>query len=133
MPSNFVAKGAENHEASMGRWSQRLALPFLEFAGVPPRGRRPVERQLSRYLHPEAAIPLSTPLRSLAPAGVVKLGNVVLPTPSRPCPDGPVLAEKLRKPTFGQLPIYDDRCGGSRYKPDITHPERKAAPSSPPR
>ncbi|NEK17289.1 methyltransferase domain-containing protein [Rhizobium leguminosarum] len=39
MPSNFVAKGAENYEASMGRWSQRLATSFLEFAGVPSRGR----------------------------------------------------------------------------------------------
>jgi SAM-dependent methyltransferase len=39
MPSNFVAKGAENYETSMGRWSQRLAIPFIEFAGVPSRGR----------------------------------------------------------------------------------------------
>jgi ubiquinone/menaquinone biosynthesis C-methylase UbiE len=39
MPSNFVARGAQNYEASMGRWSRRLAVPFLEFAGVPARGR----------------------------------------------------------------------------------------------
>jgi ubiquinone/menaquinone biosynthesis C-methylase UbiE len=39
MPSNFVAKGAENYEASMGRWSRRLAMPFLDFAGVPSFGR----------------------------------------------------------------------------------------------
>lgn len=39
MPSNFVAKGADNYEASMGRWSRRLAGPFLAFAGVPARGR----------------------------------------------------------------------------------------------
>lgn len=39
MPSNFVAKGAENYELSMGRWSRRLAGPFLDFAGVPSRGR----------------------------------------------------------------------------------------------
>lgn len=39
MPSNFVAKGVEDYEASMGRWSQRLARPFLAFVGVPPAGR----------------------------------------------------------------------------------------------
>ncbi|MCW5737043.1 MAG: class I SAM-dependent methyltransferase [Enhydrobacter sp.] len=39
MPSNFIAKGADGYEAVMGRWSQRLAAPFLEFAGVPSRGR----------------------------------------------------------------------------------------------
>lgn len=39
MPSNFVANGAEHYEASMGRWSQRLAGPFLAFVGVPARGR----------------------------------------------------------------------------------------------
>lgn len=39
MPSNFVAKGAANYESSMGRWSRRLAGPFLEFAGVPSEGR----------------------------------------------------------------------------------------------
>jgi SAM-dependent methyltransferase len=39
MPSNFVAKGAEGYEAFMGRWSRRLAVPFLEFAGVPSAGR----------------------------------------------------------------------------------------------
>lgn len=39
MPSNFVAKGAKNYELSMGRWSRRLAGPFLDFARVPSRGR----------------------------------------------------------------------------------------------
>jgi ubiquinone/menaquinone biosynthesis C-methylase UbiE len=39
MSSNFVAKGADGYEASMGRWSRRLALPFLEFSGVPTGGR----------------------------------------------------------------------------------------------
>ncbi|MBR0939169.1 class I SAM-dependent methyltransferase [Bradyrhizobium jicamae] len=39
MPSNFVAKGADGYEAIMGRWSQRLAVPFLDFSGVPSSGR----------------------------------------------------------------------------------------------
>lgn len=39
MPSNFASKGAEGYEASMGRWSALLATPFLDFSGVPPRGR----------------------------------------------------------------------------------------------
>src|SRR5690348_10257666 len=39
MPSNFVAKGAVGYEATMGRWSRRLAVPFLDFSGVPARGR----------------------------------------------------------------------------------------------
>lgn len=39
MPSNFVAKGADGYDAVMGRWSRRLAVPFLEFSGVPSRGR----------------------------------------------------------------------------------------------
>ena len=39
MPSNFVAKGADGYEAIMGRWSRRLATPFLDFSGVPSRGR----------------------------------------------------------------------------------------------
>jgi len=39
MPSNFVAKGADGYEAIMGRWSRRLAVPFLDFSGVPSRGR----------------------------------------------------------------------------------------------
>ncbi|TIP24784.1 MAG: class I SAM-dependent methyltransferase [Mesorhizobium sp.] len=38
MPSNFVAKGADGYEAIMGRWSRRLAEPFLDFSGVPPGG-----------------------------------------------------------------------------------------------
>ncbi|MBB3391611.1 ubiquinone/menaquinone biosynthesis C-methylase UbiE [Rhizobium sp. BK275] len=39
MPSTFIARGAEAYEASMGRWSRRLADPFLAFAGVPSHGR----------------------------------------------------------------------------------------------
>lgn len=39
MPSNFLANSAEGYEAYMGRWSQRLAVPFLRFSGVPSRGR----------------------------------------------------------------------------------------------
>jgi SAM-dependent methyltransferase len=39
MSSNFVAKGADGYEAIMGRWSRRLAAPFLDFSGVPSRGR----------------------------------------------------------------------------------------------
>lgn len=39
MPSNFVAKGVAGYEAVMGRWSRRLAVPFLEFSGVPSHGR----------------------------------------------------------------------------------------------
>lgn len=39
MPSTFIAKGAEAYEASMGRWSRKLAIPFLDFAGVPSHGR----------------------------------------------------------------------------------------------
>ncbi|MGE0718426.1 MAG: class I SAM-dependent methyltransferase [Alphaproteobacteria bacterium] len=38
MPSNFVAKGGQGYEAAMGRFSRRLAVPFLEFAGVPSGG-----------------------------------------------------------------------------------------------
>jgi SAM-dependent methyltransferase len=39
MSSNFVAKGVDGYEASMGRWSRRLAQPFLDFSGVPSQGR----------------------------------------------------------------------------------------------
>jgi ubiquinone/menaquinone biosynthesis C-methylase UbiE len=39
MTSNFIAKGAEGYQAAMGRWSQLLAAPFLDFSGVPARGR----------------------------------------------------------------------------------------------
>jgi ubiquinone/menaquinone biosynthesis C-methylase UbiE len=39
MPSNFVAQGADGYEAVMGRWSRRLAIPFLNFAGLPAGGR----------------------------------------------------------------------------------------------
>ncbi len=39
MPSTFIAKGADAYEASMGRWSRKLADPFLAFAGVPSHGR----------------------------------------------------------------------------------------------
>jgi len=34
MPSNFVARGAEAYDGYMGRWSQRLAPLFLDFAGL---------------------------------------------------------------------------------------------------
>lgn len=33
MVSNFIARGAERYDAYMGRWSQRLAPLFIEFAG----------------------------------------------------------------------------------------------------
>jgi SAM-dependent methyltransferase len=39
LSSNFVAKGAEGYEAFMGRWSRLLAVPFLDFSGVPSCGR----------------------------------------------------------------------------------------------
>jgi len=39
MPSNFVAQGAEGYEAVMGRFSRQLAIPFLDFAVMPARGR----------------------------------------------------------------------------------------------
>jgi SAM-dependent methyltransferase len=39
MPTSFVAKGADGYEAVMGRFSRRLAVPFLDFSGVPARGR----------------------------------------------------------------------------------------------
>ncbi|MBK3660409.1 class I SAM-dependent methyltransferase [Bradyrhizobium diazoefficiens] len=38
MPSNFVAKSADGYEAIMGRWSRRLAIPFLKFSDVPAKG-----------------------------------------------------------------------------------------------
>ena len=34
MPSTFNARDAEAYERVMGRWSRRLAAPFLDFAGV---------------------------------------------------------------------------------------------------
>jgi ubiquinone/menaquinone biosynthesis C-methylase UbiE len=34
MPSNFVARGPAAYDSYMGRWSQRLASGFLEFAGL---------------------------------------------------------------------------------------------------
>jgi len=34
MSSTFQSKGAEKYESYMGRWSRRLAVPFLEFAGL---------------------------------------------------------------------------------------------------
>lgn len=34
MVSNFVARGSAGYEASMGRWSRRLAPLFLDFAGT---------------------------------------------------------------------------------------------------
>ncbi|HYZ33407.1 MAG TPA: class I SAM-dependent methyltransferase [Crenalkalicoccus sp.] len=42
MPSNFNAGDAERYERLMGRWSRRLAVPFLEFAGLEP-GERVLE------------------------------------------------------------------------------------------
>ena len=39
MPSTFKAEGAERYDAVMGRWSRRLAGPFLDFAGGPADGR----------------------------------------------------------------------------------------------
>jgi SAM-dependent methyltransferase len=39
MPSNFIARGADGYEALMGRWSRRLAIPFLKFSGLPAHGR----------------------------------------------------------------------------------------------
>jgi SAM-dependent methyltransferase len=39
MSSNFIATGADRYEASMGRWSRRLAEPFLDFSNVPSCGR----------------------------------------------------------------------------------------------
>jgi ubiquinone/menaquinone biosynthesis C-methylase UbiE len=38
----FVARGAQGYDAFMGRWSERLASPFLDFAGVSP-GERVVD------------------------------------------------------------------------------------------
>ncbi len=34
MSSNFLARGAEKYDSYMGRWSRRLAAPFLDFAGL---------------------------------------------------------------------------------------------------
>lgn len=39
MPSNFIAKSAEVYDDFMGRWSRLLAVPFLDFSGVPSGGR----------------------------------------------------------------------------------------------
>lgn len=39
MPSTFIARGADAYEAAMGRWSRKLADPFLAFAGMPSTGR----------------------------------------------------------------------------------------------
>ena len=36
MSSLFIANGAEAYDAHMGRWSLRLATPFLEFSGIRP-------------------------------------------------------------------------------------------------
>jgi ubiquinone/menaquinone biosynthesis C-methylase UbiE len=33
MTSKFIARGADKYDAFMGRWSRRLAVPFLDFAG----------------------------------------------------------------------------------------------------
>jgi ubiquinone/menaquinone biosynthesis C-methylase UbiE len=42
MASNFVAKEANAYDSYMGRWSQRLAQPFIDFAGLAD-GERVVE------------------------------------------------------------------------------------------
>jgi ubiquinone/menaquinone biosynthesis C-methylase UbiE len=34
MSSKFVSRGADRYDAYMGRWSRRLAEPFLDFAGL---------------------------------------------------------------------------------------------------
>jgi cyclopropane fatty-acyl-phospholipid synthase-like methyltransferase len=34
MSSKFISRGAERRDAYMGRCSRRLALPFLDFAGL---------------------------------------------------------------------------------------------------
>ena len=34
MASNFVAKGADAYDSYMGRWSRKLAQPFIDFAGL---------------------------------------------------------------------------------------------------
>lgn len=35
----FLANDADEYEHFMGRWSRRLAAPFLEFAGIKPGDR----------------------------------------------------------------------------------------------
>ena len=42
MSSNFVARGADAYDGQMGRWSRRLAVPFLAFSGIEP-GERVVD------------------------------------------------------------------------------------------
>ena len=39
MPSTFNVNRAEGYEQLMGRWSRRLAVPFIDFAGVGPGER----------------------------------------------------------------------------------------------
>jgi SAM-dependent methyltransferase len=39
MPSTFNVNHAEGYEQLMGRWSRRLATPFIEFAGLGPSER----------------------------------------------------------------------------------------------
>src|SRR5262245_52173256 len=34
MSSKFQSRGADKYDAYMGRWSRRLATPFLDFAGL---------------------------------------------------------------------------------------------------
>ena len=34
MTSKFVSRGAEKYDSYMGRWSRRLAGPFMDFAGL---------------------------------------------------------------------------------------------------
>jgi ubiquinone/menaquinone biosynthesis C-methylase UbiE len=42
MTSRFVSRGADKYDAYMGRWSRRLASPFLDFAGL-AAGERVIE------------------------------------------------------------------------------------------
>ncbi len=37
--STFNASSGDGYEQVMGRWSRRLAVPFLAFAGVDPASR----------------------------------------------------------------------------------------------
>jgi hypothetical protein len=39
MSSKFHTKSADSYEQLMGRWSRRLAKPFLDFAGLGPGER----------------------------------------------------------------------------------------------
>jgi len=39
MASSFVAKGADVYDSYVGRWSRKLAQPFMDFAGLADRER----------------------------------------------------------------------------------------------